>query len=241
MGFADWLSGRPGFHTGPVPRCVVCGLPLTPTFSVALTGERFCARHAGEESCFCCGMPADAPLGTEVRLCGRCGATAVRDQPGVKRVLPPIAARIRRLGIRTTTPVRVRLVSRAELRRHHPVGVNALGVTVSSGTRVVDLMVVRDLPLVQFGATVAHEVMHAYLAQQGFGRLPLPVAEGLCQLLAHAWLKDQQGPLAVLERRRIAENRSPVYGDGFRAARAAARRVGVRTLLAHVHRHHTFP
>lgn len=145
------------------------------------------------------------------------------------------------MSIRTTAPVRVRLVSRDELRRHHPEGVNALGVTISAGTRVVDLMVVRDLPLVRFGATVAHEVMHAYLAQQGFGVLPPPVAEGLCQLLAHAWLKDQAGPLAAAERRRIAEDRSPVYGDGFRAARVAARRVGVRKLLEHVRRHRRFP
>ncbi|MEV0897645.1 protein DA1 [Actinoplanes sp. NPDC049802] len=186
-------------------------------------------------------MPSDPRLGLEMALCGRCAATAVRDQAGVKRVLPPIARRIRALSIRTTTPVRVRLVSRGELRAHHPEGADALGLTVSMGTRVLDLMVVRDLPLVQFGSTVAHEVMHAYLAQQGFGVLPPPVAEGLCQLLAYAWLRDQPGPLAAVERRRIAEDPGPVYGDGFRAARAASRRLGVRAMLDHVRRNGSFP
>ncbi|GGN55774.1 hypothetical protein GCM10010112_06910 [Actinoplanes lobatus] len=241
MGFAEWLAAYRRLASRVVHVCSVCGRPMTSSFYRASTGETYCARHAGERPCLCCGMPSDSRLVMEIPLCGRCAATAVRDQAAVKRVLPPIAKRIRALSIRTTTPVRVRLVARDELRSHHPEGANALGMTISMGTRVLDLMVVRDLPLVQFGSTVAHEVMHAYLAQQGFGVLPPPVAEGLCQLLAYAWLRDQPDPLAAVERRRIAEDPGPVYGDGFRAARAASQRLGVRAMLDHVRRNGSFP
>jgi len=73
----------------------------------------------------------------------------------VKRVLPPIAARIRSLLIRTTTPVQVRLVPFDELQGLLDGHGEVLGVTVSLGSEVVDLMVARDLPLARFGAVVA--------------------------------------------------------------------------------------
>ncbi|WP_170285484.1 protein DA1 [Micromonospora palomenae] len=57
------------------------------------------------------------------------------------------------------------------------------------------------------------------------------------------WRRRRCGPclLAEAERRRIAEARNPVYGTGFRAARAAAERVGVRRTLQHVRRYGSFP
>ncbi|MFB9333738.1 protein DA1 [Actinoplanes octamycinicus] len=225
-----------------LPRCAACGRIMTLTGFLTANGELVCQRHTGAPQSVCCGLPADPALGTDRPLCPRCAVTAVRTQQDVKRVLPPIAARLRALSIRTTTPVRVRLVPFSELQGRIAGHGDVLGVTVSLGSEVVDLMVVRDLPLARFGAVVAHEVMHAYLAQRGFGMLPPAVEEGLCQLLAHAWLKDQPGAPAEWERRRIATNPDPVYGDGFRAARAAAIRTGsVRRMLEHVRRCGDFP
>jgi hypothetical protein len=225
-----------------LPRCAACGRLMTLTGYITANGELVCQRHAGQPAATCCGLPADLALGTDRPLCPRCATTAVRTQQDVKRVLPPIAARLRSLSIRTTTPVQVRLVPFGELQGLLDLHGDVLGVTVSLGSEVVDLMVVRDLPLARFGAVVAHEVMHAYLAQQGFGKLPKEVAEGLCELLAHAWLKDQPGAAAEWERRRIADNPDPVYGGGFRAARQAAIRTGsVRRMLEHVRRCGAFP
>ncbi|GAA2682978.1 MULTISPECIES: protein DA1 [Actinoplanes] len=225
-----------------LPRCAACGRLMTLTGFVTANGELVCRRHAHERPAVCCGLPADLALRTDWPLCPRCGATAVRTQQDVKRVLPPIAARIRSLSIRTTTPVRVRLVPRDELQNRLTGPGEVHGLTVVAGLDVMDLMVARDLPLVRFGVVVAHEVMHAYLAQQGFGDLSPQVEEGLCELLAHAWLKDQPGDPAEWERRRITHNPDPVYGDGFRAARDAAIRIGgVRRMLDHVRRHGTLP
>ena len=81
-----------------------------------------------------------------------------------------------------------------------------------------------------------HEAMHSYMAQNGFGQVPARIAEGLCQLLAYAWIKRQDGILAAAERRLIEENPDPIYGDGFRQARDTVRRVGIRRTLDTVKR-----
>jgi hypothetical protein len=101
--------------------------------------------------------------------------------------------------------------------------------------------VLQDLPLPKFGTTVAHEAMHSYMAQNGFGRVPAYIAEGLCQLLAYAWVIRQNGMLAAAERKQIEDNPDPVYGDGFRQAYEAVRRTGVQRTLATVKQQHRFP
>ena len=99
----------------------------------------------------------------------------------------------------------------------------------------------QDLPLLKFGTTVAHEAMHSYMTQNGFGRVPAHIAEGMCQLLAYAWVIRQDGMLAAAERKQIEDNPDSVYGDGFRQAYEAARRVGVKRTLATVKDQHRFP
>jgi Protein DA1 len=218
--------------------CPVCGRPLTVRRGVALTGEQFCDRHLGLKPCALCAMPADVP-GLAIPLCRRCAATSISTSADVRRELPTVKRQLAALGIRTITPVKVQLAS-AEL-LHGIVGDHALGVTVSRETSVVDLYILQDLPLLKFGTTVAHEVMHTYMTQNGFGDVSPRIAEGLCQLLAYAWIIRQDGILAEAERRQIAENTDSIYGDGFRQAYAAVRRVGVRRTLATVKREHRLP
>jgi Protein DA1 len=218
--------------------CPVCHAAMTRRRGVALTGEQFCDRHLGQTPCALCGMPSGAP-GLAIPLCPRCAATSIRTQTDVKRELPAVKRQLAALGIQTVSPVLVRLVSAEAL--HGIAGHNALGTTVSRGTSVIDLAVLKDLPLLKFGTTVAHEVMHCYMTQNGFGQVPPRVEEGLCQLLAYAWVIRQDGMLAAAERRRIAENPDPIYGDGFRQAYEAVKRVGVRSTLATVKQHRRLP
>jgi hypothetical protein len=203
-----------------------------------MTGEQFCDRHLEQTPCALCAMPTDAP-GLAIPLCRRCAATSIRTEADVRRELPSVKRQLAGLGIRTVTPVRVQLASPEMLRRI--AGDHALGVTVSHGTNVVELFVLQDLPLLKFGTTVAHEVMHSYMAQNGFGQVPSRVAEGLCQLLAYSWIIRQDGMLAAAERKQIEENPDPIYGDGFRQAYEAVRRVGVRRTLATVKQQHCLP
>lgn len=235
----DWLSAVPPaagvFGPGP---CPVCGRDMTVRRGVALTGEQFCDRHLDHDSCALCAMPADAS-GLAIPLCRRCATTSIRTSADVRRELPGVKLQLAALGIRTITPVKVQLAS-AELLQS--IGANhVLGVTVYRDMSVVSLFVLRDLPLLKFGTTVAHELMHTYMIQNGFGDVPSRVAEGLCQLLAFAWIIRQDGILSEAERRQIAENPDPIYGDGFRQAYEAVRRVGVRRTLATIKQRHRLP
>jgi hypothetical protein len=108
------------------------------------------------------------------------------------------------------------------------------GVTVSSGSTVVDLAVVRDLTGTEFGEVVAHEAMHAWLVQRGLGGLPATYAEGLAEYTAYAWLHRVDSQRSRMQQRRIATNPDPVYGDGFRRVRAAAEKYGMRAVLSAV-------
>jgi Protein DA1 len=218
--------------------CPVCGRAMTARRWIGLTGEQFCDRHPGMASCVLCGMPADAD-GLTIPSCRRCAATSVRTQADIKRELPAIRRQLTALGIRTIRPIWVELVSAEKLRGI--AGNHALGVTVSRGEEVINLQVRQDLPLLKFGTTVTHEMMHSYMTQNGFGEVPDRIAEGMCQLLAYAWVIRQDGILAAAERRQIEENPDPVYGDGFREAREAVRRVGVRRTLTTVKLRHRLP
>jgi len=235
----DWLlasATAAGIRGGD--SCPVCRHAMTARRGVALTGEQFCQRHFGQEPCTLCAMPADAQ-GLTIPLCRRCAATSIRTQADVGRELPRLKHQLAALGIRTIHPVFVQLASPETL--HGVAGNHALGASVLRGTDVVNLFVHQDLPLLKFGTTVAHEVMHSHMAQNGFGDVPPCVAEGLCQLLAYAWIIRQDGMLAAAERREIEENPDPIYGDGFRQAYEAVRRVGVRQTLATVKQEQRFP
>lgn len=218
--------------------CPICHQPMTARRGVAVTGEQFCDRHLGQASCILCAMPANAP-DLAVAVCRRCATTSIRTQDDVKRELPAVKRQLADLGIRTVKPVWVELSAPEVL--NSIANEHALGVTVSQGSNVIRLLVLRDLPFLKFGTTVVHEVMHTYMAQNGFGELPPLVAEGLCQLLAYAWIRRRDGMLAAAVRRQIEENPDPIYGTGFRQARDAVRRVGLERTLDTVKLHQRFP
>jgi hypothetical protein len=207
--------------------CRLCDAALGDTWWQTPMGERVCLRHTGP-SCRSCAVPAADADG----LCPRCARTAVVTQDGVKALLPRIRTGLHELGLRLTTPVRVRLVSAGEMvaMSGAPAG-TVTGCTMSIDAEVVDLAIVAGLPAPQFGAVVAHECMHAWMVQRGFGIVAPPIAEGLSQFASDGWLERQRDPRARLLREAIAQDPDPVYGDGFRQIKAAVRRHGLLPVL----------
>lgn len=215
-----------------VPTCGLCGVVIVGGFLRTGLGEVFCARHRELPGCRLCGAPVAEP---GQRHCWGCAVTAVRDQQGVRQVLPRVGAVLRAMGLRLATPVQVKLMSEVEIARHpHRPGGPAVGFTVYRGRDVLDLVILAGLPAVQFGSVVAHECMHAWLAQRGFPQLPPMVAEGLCQVSSYEWLRRSGGDRARLLMTSIEEDPDPVYGAGFRAARYRVQRYGIKAVLAHV-------
>jgi protein DA1 len=210
-------------------QCRLCHGPLGATWWETAMGERICGAHTGRPSCRSCTAPAAA---TPAGLCPRCTSTAVSTQEKVRSVLPRVRTGLHGLGLRLITPVRVRLATADELAALSGDATGRIaGCTVSIDTRVVDLAVLAGMPAPEFGAVVAHECMHAWMAQRGFGPVPAPIVEGLCQLVSDKWLQRIPDPRGRLLRAAIADDPDPVYGDGFRRVEASVGRHGLRAVL----------
>ncbi|KAJ3706079.1 hypothetical protein LUZ61_009784 [Rhynchospora tenuis] len=114
---------------------------------------------------------------------------------------------------------------------------------------VTAILVLYGLPRLFTGSILAHELMHAWLRLNGYKGLEPEVEEGICQVMAHKWLESElltgsssssfsefERKLAEFHIRLIEKNPSRVYGGGFRAAKAAVNRYGLRHTLEHIKR-----
>jgi hypothetical protein len=213
-------------------RCQLCRGELGATWMVTPLGERYCLAHEHTRTCRVCVAPVGSATAV---LCHRCDRTAVHTQDQVRAAVPQVRQGLHRMGLRLATPVRVRLVGAAEMARMSRVTNTrsgaTLGLTVYTDTQVVDLVILAGLSSTEFGAVVAHECMHAWMAQRGFGDVAPPTAEGLCELAADGWLEQQDDPRARILRAAIAADPDPVYGDGFRQVRQSVRRHGLVPVL----------
>lgn len=213
--------------------CAFCGSEVGYEWLIGGLGDVYCVSHESAPKCQGCG----APSGPEP-YCAGCAATRVLDQAQVRTVLPAIRDGLHGLGIRLTKPVQVELVSPGVMRDisgpWDATSDSAMsGLTISSGDQVLRLTIVTGLPLMWFGAVVAHEAMHAWLTQRRFPvDLAAPLNEGLCQLTAFSWLRRQSDPLAALVRQTMEADPDPDYGVGFRTVRDSVVRHGLKPVLA---------
>ncbi|CAH1454387.1 unnamed protein product [Lactuca virosa] len=134
---------------------------------------------------------------------------------------------------------------------------------------VTAILILYGLPRLLTGSILAHEMMHAWLRLQGYRTLSQEVEEGICQVLAHMWLRSQialissgttsstsssatssrQGgkrspfdkKLAEFFKHQIESDMSPVYGNGFRAGNQAVIKYGLPRTLEHIRLTGTFP
>ncbi|XP_076893248.1 protein DA1-like isoform X2 [Bidens hawaiensis] len=129
---------------------------------------------------------------------------------------------------------------------------------------VTAILILYGLPRLLTGSILAHEMMHAWLRLQGYRTLSQDVEEGICQVLAHMWLRSQiafmsngatssatpsrQGKrspfdkkLAEFFKHQIESDMSPVYGNGFRAGHQAVLKYGLPSTLEHIRLTGSFP
>ena len=130
------------------------------------------------------------------------------DAPGSPFSLPPIAGR-------QAVPQRAAVkVQRASGERS----------MVSKTFEVRGIAALVDLPRLQLGAVLAHELCHAFMHLFRFPRLPPVVTEGVCELWAWLWLSAsaaaEGGEEAAARLRLLERNADPVYGAGLRQAKA---------------------
>jgi hypothetical protein len=215
----------------PGRRCDLCGALLVFAAITTPSGAVFCPSHQDLPNCQLCG----APFRGGGTFCTVCAATTVNTQDQVRLLLPKAREVLRTMGIVLSQPVHVQLVDKA---RMDAMGVHesgkVAGMTMVRGRCVTEILVVAGLSEMEFGAAVAHEVMHAWMVQNRFPRVDPKVEEGLCQTVAYRWLRDQLDPHAATLRYSIDNSPDPVYGVGFRMVKDAVKRHGMNPVLATV-------
>lgn len=238
-GVAGWLARG--------TRCTICGA-VPSRFVVSLHGRRTCASHRVAERCFFCSEPGEfTRLGPTITRCPTCTATAtVERRDDIEQELPRIRAELQRLGFGLQRRVIVELATSGELHSLSPDAAHAvLGETrlqVQYGSaKAVNVLILRGLPVLWFGRTVAHENMHAWLAEQGWPPRTPRVEEGLCELVAYAWLKAQPGKWPAALRSAMLSGADPLYGAGFHAVQDAVRRRGISGVLESVRKSGRLP
>ncbi len=242
-------------------RCAIGGEILKNAYQINAWGDTYCAEHtAGLTECYSCHRFICERLtggGVSYRdgraVCKRCRQTAIDTVEQGQPVLTQVRKALARLGLEigpATTPLR--LVDQHELNRRStkPYSTQPTGMAChQSETRngqvverqVEAILILFGLPREHFAAVAAHELMHSYLFMNAFPDLEPVVEEGLCELAAYMWLKQQGTPEAAYRMALMEKNEDTVYGKGFQLARHSLDKMSLMTLLNHVRNQRKFP
>jgi hypothetical protein len=221
------------------PRCFFCGEVLTGTFRENPFGQRACARHDHGPACRSCDRWLGrqeglmVPLGAfGTALCGLCQREAVGHGEARNYGNAFGAAALGELGLTLpaipTVPIRLEpalLVMQLKGSLERLVDGLTRNATATlngreTGRAITEIIVVGGLAREHFEGVLAHEFGHVWLFHQRFDHLAEPLAEGFSELVKDRWLERLGTPLARALRRKLAESRDPVYGDGFRLLKA---------------------
>ncbi|XP_047321498.1 protein DA1-related 2-like isoform X2 [Impatiens glandulifera] len=146
---------------------------------------------------------------------------------------------------------------------HRLMGMRTQPQRLTRRCEVTAILVLYGLPRLLTGAILAHELMHAWLRLKGFRNLSPEVEEGICQILSYMWLESEvmttsssssssssskkgarsntENKIGQFFKHQIEHETSPTYGGGFRAARAAVNKYGLRATLDHIKSTGSFP
>ncbi|XP_076904784.1 protein DA1-related 2-like [Bidens hawaiensis] len=151
---------------------------------------------------------------------------------------------------------------------HGLIGMRSQPQKLTRRCEVTAILVRYGLPRLLTGAILAHELMHSWLRFKGYRNLNPEVEEGICQVLSYMWLESEivsgtsstpaassssssaskkggksrlENKLGEFFKHQIANDSTPAYGGGFRAANAAVNMYGLRRTLDHILLTGSFP
>ena len=191
-----WRLREPEAQGG---QCHLCAWFRAVVRSETRFEESLCARCARGSRCLSCGGIVGGTGSREAcrtqdggTQCRRCFSTRVDTAEDLVTVVPSVRKVLHGYGVSLPNRVSVQLVA-PDVLSHRGVGVQGFCSLVGSGDSAVvgSIKIVRGLPATRFGAVLAHEMAHGWLALIGAdlsGRLE----EGLCELVASWWLRRRR-------------------------------------------------
>ncbi len=239
------------FLNRKAPRCSVCDLPIQGKHMVDSWGNRAHEHHGKQKTEICeyCGRIVSEATSNSGELyrdgrlvCGICKLTAVIGgqrlegaQARVKKLLAAPPASFQDIP----HPVPVQLVDLPTLiklggshifglsrgfTRSHIIYENNKQIKVEH-----TIYILYGMPLIQFEAVLAHELLHAWLTAKEIA-LSEKETEGFCNLGSALVFQAESSPYSRLMVKHLQENPDRIYGDGYRLMNQRLQKLGWQRL-----------
>lgn len=245
-----------------LPKCSVCQKMLSGTFAVDYWKNKFCLDHVDDKKyrkCYSCGrIICDSLTKGGVRyydnrtVCNLCRDTAVDDTATILKITARVREKMKDWGLPfSDQDIPIKLANEFEITQGKvyavkpPCGLTRATIYTRSGKvvskSVQDIMILYGLPKEFVASIMAHELCHVFIIEKKFPDLEPFVEEGLCELSEYLWLLERSTPMAKYRQWCTENNPDSVYGDGFRAAKAAMGQSSFVKLLRYVKAHGYLP
>ncbi len=239
-------------------RCAVCGQIINGEHYVDFWGNAVHAYHKGvEPQCEYCGrFISEYTTGGGFRygdgriVCKLCEKTAVEDSATVDTIRSQIIALFNTFGIAIDDGyIPISLVDKkvmARLDNDHidPNGYTYIEKTTSLGITVeqnLDIFLLDGMPRLHVVATLAHELMHVWLYDNGPDDMDPALCEGSCNYAAYLVLQQYPGKESEYIQTTFRDEPDSIYGDGFRRVAEYVEDNGVAEWLSYLKSHRNSP
>jgi len=232
------------------PRCVYCHRPLLDRYLVDSWGDSYCPEHQKQyPGCAFCGrlIPPEQQTqgwnGYGVTRCTVCRLSAIEAVEQAQPLFQECKRWLARQGFRfNQLPLHLELHDRPTLLKllqgrsvNHPLGVTLTSRQIRNGylssSHIEGVAVLQGMPPTLFAGVVLHELGHVWLTVHRIEQLPSWAEEGFCQLLSYRYYTGLHTPEARYHAERLEKESDPVYGEGFRAMRARAEKMGFERFI----------
>lgn len=225
-------------------KCAICHTDIKGRYLIDAWGQLICAEHKAE-FCSSCGRfiaSTDLHLADGRCLCPHCRPSVVSLPQHVEWVEKRVRTILSSRGI-TDIPagIPIKIVTPNEMARLN--GSRQLNLFQPGLTQTTKLMglfmssckhtiyIFDYLPKIQFAGVLAHEMLHAWQNEKGISLLPA-YTEGFCNVGSYVVYEAINTDLARFLIKRLKEDPSPVYGEGFRKVVAVyQQKMNLRTTM----------
>lgn len=213
--------------------CVVCNKVLLEEYSENYWGDAWHHAHkADTPACDFCGrfivggLAADAvKLPDDRRLCGLCGPTSITTTEAVRALSSGVVESMRGHGIRVGIDgIPLLLLGRDRLQALAPDPEHTLtGYTTylfepdgDPDESTFSIMLQNGMPETEMAFTLAHELMHVWMAKHRVTLDDEPWIEGSCHYAAYLVMQDTNTRESAFQMHLMESATDSIYGGGFR-------------------------
>ena len=217
-----------------VPTCMICLQKLNGEYSVDVWGNTFHSKHE-KEGVFChsCsriisqGVTQGGYVYSDGRhLCSLCKITAVNNDSSIQTSYQAVITQFEEVGIiNIVRNIPINLVSLQELNKKagYMSHVKLKGFTIidpileetTQPVHPCQISILFGLPLIEFEAVLAHELLHVWLQQNQIKLSPVST-EGFSNLGQNLIYSNDQTHFSSIHLRAMENDPDAIYGSGYR-------------------------